>query len=334
MDKKNNRYRIVSISLTVFDIISNAITFINGISKTIILLSKTLGSFFSHFLIYLNAFFFLPIAIFLATTAIISYTTRQYRKSIGTHGIPCSLISMFHFKIANKNNKLLNSIHRDIYHHYYKIKDDIESQRIGSVDNAKKAIGELLRVIHSSILKTFKMDLTINIKKLSSDRQDNLCLVPFIHYRNIAERNQQNPRDFNYFYYIGIADFEKLSRYARMAKAYREVERYEVNSIFTYLINQRKRYWMSNDLKMDEETGDFYTSSDNYPDYYRSLAVFSITPPDKDVLPEGLLIFDTKKTGRFSEKECVHLFGYIAHLLYELLKVYNNYESKKKQKRP
>ena len=29
------------------------------------------------------------------------------------------------------------------------------------------------------------------------------------------------------------------------------------------------------------------------------------------------------KTGKFAEKECVHLFGYIAHLLYELLTEYS-----------
>lgn len=114
--------------------------------------------------------------------------------------------------------------------------------------------------------------------------------------------------------------------------AYRDREKYEVNSIFTYLINQRKRYWMSNDLQIDQMNGNFFTSSDNYPEYYKSLAVFSIAPPDKDVLPEGLLIFDTKKTGKFSETECAQLFGYIAHLLYELLTEYNKYESKKKQK--
>lgn len=87
---------------------------------------------------------------------------------------------------------------------------------------------------------------------------------------------------------------------------------------------------MSNDLEIDELAGDFYTTSDNYPEYYNSMAVFSIAPPESNILPEGLLIFDTKKRGRFSEEECVNLFGYIAHLFYELMREYNNYESKKK----
>lgn len=313
--------------------ISVIITIVNGYEQTLITLSRYLGPLLSYFLIIINFFLLFPFAVIIVTTAIISYCTQKYREKIGTHGIPCTLMSMYHFKIANKNNKLLYSIHRDIYHHYYKIIDDICSQRIGSVENANKAIEELVRVIHSSILKTFKMDLTINIKRLSLDRQENLCLVPFIHYRNVAERGFHNPRDFNYSYFIAIADFERLSRYVTMAKAYRDRERYEVNSIFTYLINKRKRYWMSNNLKIDEKDGIFYTSSDNYPEYYKSLAVFSIAPPDKDVLPEGLLILDTKKTGKFSEAECAQLFGYIAHLLYELLKEYNKYESKKKQKR-
>lgn len=331
MDNKNLN-KIGSITLALIGLVSSMITIVNGYSETIATLSKYLGFIISHILVYFNFFILLPFAIFLVITAIISYGTKKYRTKIGTHEIPCTLMTMIHFKVANKNNKLLNSIHRDIYHHYYKIKDDICSHRIGSVENANKAIEEFLRVIHSSILKTFRMDLTINIKRLSLDRQENLCLIPFIHYRNVAERSLHNPRDFNYCYYIGIAEFEKLSRYATMARAYRDREKYEVNSIFTYLINQRKRYWMSNDLQIDQMNGIFFTSSDNYPEYYKSLAVFSIAPPDKDVLPEGLLIFDTKKTGKFSETECAQLFGYIAHLLYELLTEYNKYESKKKQK--
>lgn len=329
---KTKRNGIGSIIISSIIIFSALVTIVNGFGNTITILSRYVGPLFSYIILYLN-FIILPFAVILIISAIISYSTQKYRVKIGTHGIPCTFMTMYHFKVANKNNKLLNSIHRDIYHHYYKIKDDINSQRIGSLANANNAIEEFLRVIHSSILKTFKMDLSINIKRLSLDRQENLCLVPFIHYRNVAERNLNNPRDYNYCYYIALAEFERLSRYVSMAKAYRDRERYEVNSIFTYLINQKKRFWMSNNLLIDEAAGDFYTSSDNYPEYYKSLAVFSIAPPDKDVLPEGLLILDTKKTGKFSETECVHLFGYIAHLLYELLTEYNKYESKKKQNR-
>ena len=166
------------------------------------------------------------------------------------------------------------------------------------------------------------------------DREDNLCLIPFIHFRNVAERNTNNPREFNYCYYIEPEDHTKLSKYATKARQYCQLHdmtrKYEVNSIFTYLITKRKRYWMSNDLTVDEKANDFFTSSDNYPELYQSMAAFSITPPDSSVIPEGLIIFDTKKKGRFSEEECVNLFGYIAHLFYELIIEYNCYESKKK----
>ena len=168
------------------------------------------------------------------------------------------------------------------------------------------------------------------------DRKGNLCLVPFIHYRNIAERKLDTQRAFNYSYHIETTEYERLSRYAEIAKKYHKDHgvnrKYEVNSIFTYLITHKERFWMSNDLRRDADNGIFYTSSDNYPDFYKSLAVFSIAPPEKiEVLPEGLIIFDTKKTGRFSETECVNLLGYIAHLFYELLKEYSSYESAKKR---
>jgi len=62
------------------------------------------------------------------------------------------------------------------------------------------------------------------------------------------------------------------------------------------------------------------------------MAVFSIIPPNnRKETPKGLIIFDTKKTGRFSERECVNLFGYIAHLFYELLIEYDDYVSAQKR---
>lgn len=328
----------------LFDIINGSEKAISQLSKLLnyfsrvlvfgnnksIQLMKPFNQFFSEFLFYFSLLVLLPFAIILFFSAFINFLTRNYRIKIGTHGIPCTLFTMIRFKVANKNNKLLTSIHRDIYHHYFKIKENIRYQRYGSIDDVNHALEEFLRVIHASIYKTFKQDFTINIKRLNQDRQGNLCLVPFIHYRGVAERNQANQRDYNYIYYIEVIEYERLSRYAQRARNYNNDRGYEVNSIFTYLINQKTRYWMSNDLMVDQRNGDFYTSSDNFPESYQSFAVFSITPPEKNVVPEGLLIFDTKKTGRFSEKECKNLFGYIAHLFYELLIEYNNYESKKK----
>ena len=349
---KLSRKEIFSYASGTIGIISGLMKIINGSDETIAKLSnllgflprklfegnndiiqwlKPIGRFISEVLFYIGLYLLLPFACIIAIIGILNICTRKYRISIGTHGIPCTLLTMYHFKVANSNNKLLNSIHKDIYHHYYKIKENIRFQRYGSINDVNHAIEEFLRIIHASIYTTFKLDLTINIKRLSQDRQENLCLVPFIHYRNVDERNQDNPRNFNYIYYIEVMEYERLSRYAQRARNYNNDMGYAVNSIFTYLINQKKRYWMSNDIETEIDAGDFYTSSDNYPDYYQSLAVFSITPPERDIVPEGLLIFDTKKTGRFSEKECTNLFGYIAHLFYELLIEYNNYESKKKQ---
>lgn len=279
-----------------------------------------------------------PVAVIITMPTLANFATRNYRRKIGTHNIPCSLISLYNFKFVNRNNKLLDSIHRDIYHKQYKLKEKIQKGEIDSIESMKYQLEEMLHYFHATILKAFNLDVTINVKRLSLDRQENLCLVPFIHYRNIAERELDVQRAFNYSYYIDTTAYERLSRYAERAKSYHKKygadRKYEVNSIFTYLLTQQKRYWMSNDLEEDVKKGDFYTSSDNYPQYYKSLAVFSIIPPEKNnVLPEGLVIFDTNKIGKFSEKECVNLFGYIAHLLYELLKEYEKYESAKEQKK-
>lgn len=320
-----------STTLMVIGAISGLITIIKGMGELINQLSDSIGVYFSYFLVFFNVVILFPYSLIIVLAIIANFYTKKYREKIGTHDIPCTLLSMYQFKISNKSNKLLNSIHKDFYHHCYKIKDDIHNGKLNSIDKINEALEDFLRIIHHSILKTFKLDLTINIKRLRLDRRDRLCLVPFIHYRNIAIRNQSNPRDFNYSYYIQLIESDKLSRFAQAARKYGKGKEYMVNSIFSYLINERKRYWMSNDLRIDEKEGNFYTSSDNYPEYYRSLAVFSITPPEKKSFPEWLLILDTQKTGKFSEKECVNLFGYIAHLLHELLTEYNNYEKKKNQ---
>ena len=204
--------------------------------------------------------------------------------------------------------------------------------RIQSLEEAEKRIEDLLYDIHVAIMRSFGLDMTINIKMLIMDRDNNLCLVPFKHFRNIAERRITSPRAFNYCYYIEPDEYDSLSRYATKAQQYHNQDsmnrRYKVNSIFTYLITKKKRYWMSNDLTLDEKMGDFYTSSDNYPKFYKSMAAFSLIPPDCGKLPEGIVIFDTKKKGVFSEEECVYLFGFIAHLFYELIIEYNHYEPK------
>jgi len=323
-----------TIIMTMLTIVAAIVTIINGWDQSIKYLSNIFGPILSELLVYINSLFLFPIAIICSIIPIVSYFTGKYRKNIGTHKIPCAFINLVYYKIANRHNKLLKSIHKNIYHSIYKLKDDIHMHRIRSLEEAGIGIEDLLYDIHKAILRSFGLDLTINIKMLILDRENNLCLIPFKHFRNIEERKGENSRAFKYCYYIEPDEYEKLSRYAAKAKQYYkkygEDRKYEVNSIFTYLITKRKRYWMSNDLTLDEKIGDFYTSSDNYPEYYKSMAVFSLTPPDSDMLPEGLIIFDTKKTGGFSEDECVNLFGYIAHLFYELIIEYNHYESKKK----
>ena len=323
-------YRILIVTSLVLSIITE-------LDESRELLFRFLGPIMSSILVYFNYIFLLPIAIFLIISYVIGRFTWKYRERIGTHGIPCALINVYYYKIANLHNKLLRSIHKNIYHNIYKLKDDISNHRIQSIAEANKGIDDLLYDIHVAIMRSFGLDLTISIKRLIMDRDNNLCLIPFKHFRNGKDRNVSNPRAFNYSYYIEPDEYERLSRYATKARQYHnqqgENRKYEVNSVFTYLITKRMRYWMTNDVTLDDKAGNFYTSSDNYPEFYKSIAVFSLTPPESNILPEGLIIFDTKKKGAFSEEECVNLFGYIAHLLYELILEYNRYERKIKQEK-
>lgn len=85
---------------------------------------------------------------------------------------------------------------------------------------------------------------------------------------------------------------------------------------------------MTNDLSVDQQRNTFYTSSENFPRDYKSLAIFKIIPPEKDVLPEGFIIFDSEKCGLFSEEICAQIMGLVAHFLYEIFFEINEYEKK------
>lgn len=154
---------IGSFCLTLLTVFSPISTIINGMDKTKEWLSTVLGPILSQIFIYANFIVLLPFGIVVVVVSIISYFTLQYRKRIGTHEIPCTLISLYHFKIANRNNKLLKSIHKDIYHNFYKLKDDMHMRRIRTVEEANKGLEDLLYDIHKAILKSFGLDLTINV---------------------------------------------------------------------------------------------------------------------------------------------------------------------------
>jgi len=85
------------------------------------------------------------------------------------------------------------------------------------------------------------------------------------------------------------ADQKRAFLDAKHYHEHNEERIYQVNSIFNYLFNSNTRYWMSNDLSKDEADEIFFTSSENYPRHYKSMAVFKIVPPFKK---EAILLYE------------------------------------------
>lgn len=259
---------------------------------------------------------------------LLSYFTAELltlyeRKKMGTHQIPCSFIRMFWYRVFNKNQKILYVIHKHLYHHFCKLKERINRGELSDYYAKKQAIADFLGFVHTAIYETFNLDLAITIKKLEIDSENKGVLTGYTYHPNNHDHNSHSGRNFSYQYYIITEKSTDLFLHTRRASEYKNnygINPYHTNSIFSYLMNNvHQSYWMSNDLQEDEKKGLFYTSSDNYIKHYKSMAVFKIAPPENNISPKGFIIFDSYGTNKFSEMECKHLMGFIAHLIYEIL---------------
>lgn len=328
--------KIGNILLWIYGFIANLITYITGLETTLEFLNRYIPAWFSYLIIILNVFLFVFLA-FYGPILLAIYATLPYRKRIGTHRIECKPFNMFIYRFLNKNGKLLKVVHRELYHRSYKLKEEIRKGHILEREQLQEKITEFLKYVGLSLRDIFNLSLSINVKLLSYSSDEALFLSPYI---QIQQENNEifidKERNLTYKYIILLDNSTNLQKACSDAKHYNDHDNkktYCVNSIFNFLMNSQIRHWMSNDLSKDMSKGIFYTSSENYPTHYKSMAVFKIMPPERNVLSEGLLIFDTNETGRFVEEECSQLMGFVAHLLYEFFLEYNYYEQKKKTER-
>ena len=329
--------KVLHILLGIYGFIANLITYITGIDNVLNILNKYLP-FFSPYLIIVINILLLSLLIFYCPILLTIYVTLSRRKKIGTHNIECSPLNFFVYRLLNKNGKLLKLVHCKLYHHSYKLKNEIRKGLILNREQLQERIGDLLNLTGPSLKDVFNLTLSINIKLLSYSSDNKSFLTPYVQVqRESIKRDVSKERNLNHKYIVlpdKDADQKRAFLDAKHYHEHNEERIYQVNSIFNYLFNSNTRYWMSNDLSKDEADEIFFTSSENYPRHYKSMAVFKIVPPfKKEAIPEGLLIFDTENTGCFVEEECAQLMGLIAHLLYEIFLEYKIYEQKEETER-
>lgn len=279
--------------------------------------------------------------------SIIIYTEKK-RREAGTHDIPCGLVPYVRFKWYNQNHTMLSSIHRELYHRMETVKKrilNLQKERYRnrqnqeplapiSINDIEEPMRNLMNAFHSTLYQVFHIDTTISLY-LISDTNGETILKRSLLQRSLYEmrRNERRPTDSQYI--IHRDNEMGLREFATRAKRYNERNgngQYKKNSFFDYVLSTSHNAYLSNDLKEDQQKDDFFSSSNHYPQFYESMGVFAIVPPEceqeREAAIKGLLTFDCHKTNRFSEEECTLMMGLMAHFVYEILESlkFVNYE--------
>ena len=260
---------------------------------------------------------------------ILAFLVRNRLKKCGTHEIPCELYNYAYYKLLNHNRKILNAFHRDMYHRVHDIRKSIKEKRITKRVDISDEMDKLLRIFHATLFDVFHLDVSISVK-LIEKKDDKVLLKSYKFFSSREERNNPLTRNVENIYLLAKDSSRDLSVYALKAREYNHDHgnrEYKRNNIYDYILSTSNNSWMSNDLSLDEQNNLFFTSSDNYSGFYKSLAAFAILPPNcTDEMRnriKGVLTFDSSKTGVFSEQECNLMMGMMAHYLYEILEKLN-----------
>lgn len=277
--------------------------------------------------------------VLLLTLAFACYSFYCKLKETGTHEIAIAIIPYFRYKVPNKNNTLLRALHSDLYHEVINTQNHImeyKRQRRPEQQNLPIGINEvaphmqtLMRVFHSVLYEVSHLDMSINVY-LTGAEDGNTILTRSLFLRSKKEQNRGEQRQMNQKYIIHNCNNQNLNAFAINAKSYcvqNPNSNYLKNNIFDFILTTDNSSWLSNDLRIDEDNGDFFSSSSCYKRKYKFLAAFAIIPPSNGnnrANPiKGVLTFDTHNTRLFSEEECVMLMGLMAHQLYEVLRSLN-----------
>lgn len=251
--------------------------------------------------------------------------------SAGTRGIPCTLDQYRLFKFENRTEDIQNAIHRDLYHCVYAIKMKLEKLRNSKSVNVITLrdipdMNLLLQYFHSTLYKIYNIDASISIYSISETSDNCLILTREMFLRSKDEEKMANRRILKNKYLIANDPQQSIQELTRRAKIYCDnhgKSMFHKNSVFDFILSNPYSSWLSNNLEVDSENNNFFTSSENYKVFYNSLAAFAILPPEnienRDSVIKGILTFDTKKTGMYLEKECITIMGLMAHLVNEII---------------
>lgn len=276
--------------------------------------------------------------IVISLVSIVIYAEKK-RRNAGTHNIPCGLVPYVRYKWYNKNHTMLSSIHRELYHRMETVKKRILNLQMEryrnrqnqeplaplSINDIEEPMRNLMNAFHSTLYQVFSIDATISLY-LISDTNGETILKRSLLQRSVYEAKRNVSRSTDNQYIIHRDNELGIGEFAARAKRYHERNgngHYKKNSYFDYVLSTCHNAYLSNDLKKDEQNDDFFSSSNHYLQFYESMGVFAIVPPEceqeREAAIKGLLTFDCHKTNRFSEEECSLMMGLMAHFVYDIL---------------
>lgn len=295
-------------------------------------------------IIYLSVAFFTFLLIF-SFIKLYKYVNKQLADA-GTNNIKCAYMPYIYYKIRNNNLTFLKIFHRDLYHcieelknniqykqrekyHAWKNKNPLPQLTPLELDDIKESVGKLLKNFHLALYDAFHLDVSISLFQIAEDN-NNLILTRSLFQPSNNEGCSSSMRKDDTCYIIHQSEDVDMDVF--YSKAYHYNERhgthpYQKNCVFDYILSTQHNAWLSNNLSIDNERRQFFSSSVNYRTFYNSLAAFAIVPPgcndNRRNVIKGILTFDTIKTNRFSEEECTLMMGLMAHIVFDILNSLN-----------
>lgn len=240
----------------------------------------------------------------------------------------CKKLNIFRLiKIFNitKSFKLVKLLH-ELEHIF------IEHEKIYKINNCynsnleTNSLKEILDK-YKEIFDLFSHDVSINIKIFfEKDKLKTFIRVPSeyeIKKQDLHELQERNrTEEFKIENITIVKQIEKIE----ISQKYNQNRKYSINSAYNNVVFEQnnERYWICNNLKKATKNKLFISSSKNYSNYYNSLAVFLISDKVDKIETghmKGLLIIDSYSKGNFENSYIKQLGGYLAHKLYNFIRL-------------
>ena len=225
------------------------------------------------------------------------------------------------------------------YGEWLRVHKSINNEGIPDLDRLNSASGDvtaLLEMIRAIISTSTGFDVSCNIKVW----KNKLTIVakwrsPSESESFLNNSHEQSSRTTDEFFHIFRDNQKNLNKLKKKAKLKCEEEAKKVvneekfnkiryNSAYNKILLSNESDWIGNNLAEMTKKGTYFSNSDDYEDYYSSLAIFKMGDPSQGQTRNkvsGLLIFDMKEGhGAKFNAELLRPYGiFLAHSMNVIL---------------